>query len=601
MKAASHVIRVLITGILLAVTGPLGWSTSAGDVAQAKTLAFTISGGGAVGEGDEFATRVIGDPWDMSEQSDILPWNDLPGANISGGVLSYILPSSFPGLPLLFPAGSQIDAGKIGALYPIDADRYHWLSFRLKQSAGTSIAIRWHYARSWEPFAETVSIPVTTSDWQTYVIDLETYPRGAVFGGRSDWSGQIMGLYIGSPNSTGQMSLDWARLTADNPSANNLSISWSGAGAPINFYLDTDTTGCNGALIHTESGASANGSFAWGNSTTDQASPANFAPGVYYVCAKSGGATAYSSTPVTINQSPVMRFTRPSYTSGPDYATAAGNPWDMSDAADIDHVAHGAASFTNGLLAVSVRSDQTDQQVHLALPNNLSIDSSLYYYLTYKVMYDYPTKYNIDAGQFGRIYWASPQEQSKLIYLFPNWQVYSFDLRSLPIDWGPQWSTENWTSLRLDPIANKGHTVNFYIDYVKLTGNERVDKFADVEWQMSDPDTPVTTMKLYYDTDQAGLNGALLATLTLTNGLHSAPAVRPAVNADLSIRQTTTLTPTVYLPVIMSNYHPPCSGACYTWSTKAVTAGTYYLYACLDDGYNHQVCRYSETPLVINH
>jgi len=101
--------------------------------------------------------------------------------------------------------------------------------------------------------------------------------------------------------------------------------------------------------------------------------------------------------------------------------------------------------------------------------------------------------------------------------------------------------------------------VTFYIDYVKLTGNEEADKFADVEWQMSDPDTSVTTMKLYYDRDKAGLNGTLFATLTLTDGLRSAPAAPPAVNANLSRRQTSALTPTLFLPLVMGSYHQSVS------------------------------------------
>jgi hypothetical protein len=87
--------------------------------------ALTLSGGGVAGEGDDFATTVLGDPWDMSEPSDVLLWNDFPNAGINNGVFSYNLPSTFwAGVPLLLPSGSQIDVGKIGALYPIDTSRY---------------------------------------------------------------------------------------------------------------------------------------------------------------------------------------------------------------------------------------------------------------------------------------------------------------------------------------------------------------------------------------------------------------------------------------------------------------------------------------------
>jgi hypothetical protein len=307
-----------------------------------------------------------------------------------------------------------------------------------------------------------------------------------------------------------------------------------------------------------------------------------------------------SSAPLTINQAPIMRFTKPSYTSGPDYATDAGNPWDMNDASDVSSVANGTPSFQNGLLAVHATPSQSDQQVYLSLPNGHPIDSNRYHYLTYKVMYDYPTQFYVDSGQFSRIYWGSPQEESKLIYLFPGWQTYSFDLRSLLINWGPQWTANNWTSFRLDPIANKGHDVTFYFDDVKLTADETADTYADIQWQMADPDTLVTTATLYYDTDRSGLNGTLFATLTLTNGQRSALAL-PQVKTGVFVQTSSELSPTIFLPFVAHNYHTPCTGACYTWDTSTVPTGTYYLYTCLDDGYNHQVCRYSDTPLIISH
>ncbi len=596
-------LRVLTLVVLVAAMGLSDWHGNPGQVALAGPTApaLSISASGTVGEGDDFATTVLGDPWDMSQQSDVILWNDFPSASITSGVFSYNMPPTFwAGVPLLMPDGNQINVGKIGAVYPIDAGRYHWLSFRIKQPAGSGIVVIWNFGSSVTDDAH-LYIPVTTSDWHTYVIDLKTYSTGKM----GSWSGQVTGLHVQSNAPSGsQVSLDWARLTADNPASNSLNISWSGlSGAParVDFYLDKSNTGCAGTLIHTEPSAPASGSFAWGNSANDQAAPANFAPGTYYVCAKSGSTTVYSGSQVTINQAPIFRFTKPSYTSGPDYATEAGNPWDMDDASDVSSVANGTASFQSGLLAVHATAGQSDQQVQMNLPNGVPIDSSRYHYLTYRVMYNYPTLYYVDSGQFSRIYWGTPMQESKLIYLFPGWQTFSFDLRTLPANWGPAWATSNWTSFRLDPIANKGHDVTFYIDDVKLAGDTVADTYVDIEWQMTDPDTAVTTATLYYDTDPSGLNGTPFATFTLTNGQHLVATPSSTTNVKASIWGSGELTPTIYLPLVVNNYRPPCSGACYSWDTTAKPAGTYWLYACLDDGYNHQICRYSETPLIISH
>lgn len=605
----SFVVRLLLVCVLSSVAGPSGGRTVPEAVqAMPDAPALTISGGGVVGEGDDFAATVLGDPWDMNEQSDVLPWYDFPNASISSGVFSYNLaPTFWAGIPLLLSAGtinnpdgsSNINVGKLGVNYPIDTSRYHWLSFRIKQSGGGSVSVLWNYGKPVNYEASTNPINVT-SEWQTYVIDLRTYPKGA----GSSWTGQPWGLYLLSNAASGSLvSLDWARLTADNPAGNTVSLSWSGlaASSRLDFYLDTDNTGCDGVLIHTESSAATSGSFPWGSSAIDMAYPSNFAPGTYYVCAKSGSTTTYSSGTIQINQAPLFRFTSPSYTSGPDYATDAGNPWDMSDASDVYRIVNGTSSFQNGMLAVSAQPSQSDQQVYMQLPNGTPIDPSRYYYLTYKVLYDYAILFYTDAGQFSRIYWGDPTQESRLIYLFPGWQTQSFDLRTLSANKGPAWSSNDWNWFRLDPIANKGHSVTFYIDDVKLTGDTKADKYADLAWQMTDPDTSVTTATLYHDNDRSGWNGTLFATLVLTDGQRMAAASSFIVQPDISIRAAGDLTHTVFVPFVASNYHPPCTGACYSWNTSALPAGVYYLYACLDDGYNHQVCRYSETPLVVNH
>jgi hypothetical protein len=238
----------------------------------------------------------------------------------------------------------------------------------------------------------------------------------------------------------------------------------------------------------------------------------------------------------------------------------------------------------------------------LKLPSDTPIDPSRYYYLTYKVLYDYPIIFYTDAGQFSRIYWGggAGTQESKLSYLFPGWQTQSFDLRSLPKNWGPSWPNSNWSWFRLDPIANKGHSVTLYIDDVKLTGDTQADKYSDLTWQMTDPDTSVTTATLYYDNDRSGWNGTSFATLVLTNGQRMSTASSLELQPDVSLHATNDLTPTAFLPIVANNYRPPCTGACYSWNTMAMPEGRYYLYACVNDGHN-RICRYSETPLVIDH
>jgi len=600
-------IRILTLIVLMICICGVGWHLNQDVSALAEpqaTIIITQPDGvdDVVSEGDDFATTVLGDPWDMSQPTDIPALHGLPNGTISGGQLSYTVESNPSEVPLLFYGFvGAMDVGKLGVNYPIDTDHYRWLSFRIWQPAG-NIQIRWHYAEAFDPWSITHYLsPAPTDGWHTHVVDLETVPKAS-----GSWEGQVLGLYIisSAPQGT-QVQIDWVRLTADNPIGNSLDIAWSGlspTGSPVDFYLDSDDTGCDGPLIHTESNAQENGSFTWQQASDGVASPANVAPGDYYVCARqSDSFIGRSAGQLTVNQAPIIRFTQPSFTSGDDYATDTGNPWDMSDAADVDYVLEGDYIVGSGILTVTVPATKSDVQVYLSTPS--AIDSDRYYNLTYRLWFDYDYTW-VDVGQITRIFWGRApyiETQSSLIYDLPGWQTYSLDLRSADLVFGPEWPTADWTKFRLDPIANNtGESVTFYIDDVKLTADEQADHYADIEWEVTDPDTSVVTMTLYYDTDQSGMDGTPITTLTLTNGQQSAATVTPIANIDPPITATDELTPTLFLPLVGRNWYPTCTGACYTWNTSAVTPGAYYLYACLDDGYN-ELCRYSERPLHISH
>jgi len=203
-----------------------------------------------------------------------------------------------------------------------------------------------------------------------------------------------------------------------------------------------------------------------------------------------------------------------------------------------------------------------------------------------------------------RVFWGRAENieaVSSLIYVYPGWQTYSVDLRSLELVSGSPWNTADWATFRIDPIANgTGQDVTFYIDDIKLTGDERADLFADIRWELTDPDSSATTMDLYYDTDSGGLDGTFITTLSLTDGQHSVITVSPSVEDGSSLTRTLSLTQTVFLPLAASNWYPLCTGACYTWDTHTIAPGTYYLYTCMNDGYN-ELCRYSERPLLVDH
>ena len=231
---AERIIQILTLSVLVVSICWAGWQLdqNASVLAESQaTITITQPDGvdDVVGNGDDFATTVLGDPWNMSEPTDIPALHGVQGGMISNGVLTYtVLDSSDPyvHIPLLHAgAGGAIDAGiKVGSNYPIDTDHYRWLSFRMNQSEGY-FTVRWFYDkdRSASKANSTTNIPISLG-WHTYVIDLETVPKS-----KGDWQGQVRGLFVmiggASVGTTG--TIDWARLTANNPDGNSLDISWS--------------------------------------------------------------------------------------------------------------------------------------------------------------------------------------------------------------------------------------------------------------------------------------------------------------------------------------------------------------------------------------
>lgn len=98
---------------------------------------------------------------------------------------------------------------------------------------------------------------------------------------------------------------------------------------------------------------------------------------------------------------------------------------------------------------------------------------------------------------------------------------------------------------------------------IEPNGNDDyADKDFTIVWMDSDPDDDAS-ISLFYDSDQSGYDGVMLA-----EGL--------------------------------SEDNDGSSGY-YTWNTAAVSNGNYYIYGVCDDGVNEQVRVYSSYPVIVNH
>src|SRR6187455_1397853 len=121
-----------------------------GLAAQSAAQSFTIGGASAVTSqpGADFATTILGDPWDFTERTD---WVSMYSDNESGasawagtptqtgGVFRGVSTGIAPSVQLLYQGidGALNTLGKTGVTTPIDATRYRRLSFRARRNVGT--------------------------------------------------------------------------------------------------------------------------------------------------------------------------------------------------------------------------------------------------------------------------------------------------------------------------------------------------------------------------------------------------------------------------------------------------------------------------------
>ena len=121
-----------------------------GVAGQGQAQSFTIGGASSQTSqpGADFATTVLGDPWDLEEDTD---WVRMYTDNGSGapmfsgtptqasGVLRGVSAGNAPSIQMLYQGidGALNSVGRSGVLTPIDTSRYRRLSFRARRSVGT--------------------------------------------------------------------------------------------------------------------------------------------------------------------------------------------------------------------------------------------------------------------------------------------------------------------------------------------------------------------------------------------------------------------------------------------------------------------------------
>lgn len=172
------------------------------------SAAFSTSG--------DYATDVLADPWDFSNDEDVPPINLVGtegGFGISRDPAGFLNVDARPGstVKLVRSWGAELPWGRDGLLKPIDAATYTHLSFSMDIGQRRDMGVRYFTESGQE---NILNFFVAGPGFATYDIDL-TAP-GLL--GPSLWSGKILRLEIlaggsayGGP-SRFNIALDWARL-----------------------------------------------------------------------------------------------------------------------------------------------------------------------------------------------------------------------------------------------------------------------------------------------------------------------------------------------------------------------------------------------------
>ena len=268
-------------------------------------------------------------------------------------------------------------------------------------------------------------------------------------------------------------------------------------------------------------------------------------PGQYTLRVTRGASTG--STTFRVNAPPTLQITDPDETGGQDFASAVlGNPWDMSDGADVRAVAQDhliSRSFSGGQFhgisdGVPVATSQdgipVGDPIVYPLVNNGVVNTSRYRYLTVRMAVD--GNYDLLRGSVGRVFWGSQAGApynltvSGFFMAWPGMQTYTFDLASLttgadggiePAEGaGVAWTAAGVRYLRIDP-HEFAEQRGFHIDDVKLAAmDEPANGAFTIRFAGADADGHPATVALYYDTDRNPSNGltAITANVPLSSG-----------------------------------------------------------------------------------
>jgi hypothetical protein len=528
------------------------------------TITLTSPNNVTVAESDDYATQVLGDPWDMNNIEDIdFPYNfTLP--TVSGGVWNAVATSGQASSIWLqyqnFDVTYSYLGEKDGVNYPINTGRFTHLRLRMYAEQGGQTVLWWFRTHAANSAGNSTFLQVQPG-WHIYDLDL---PAGGP-GSNGNWTGEgsIAGLRLDAPwfTTNNDIQFDWARLTP--ATGQSVSIAWnysSNSSPTVNLYLSTspDANQDNEHLITSVPASSR--SYTWTGT--------GMAPGTYYIHASMNGAVS-SSGPLTISAAPLVRIDAPSQLSGEDYAQAQlATSWEGGNSAQFARKMNvNNVLFTPSYMQASATNN--DPELWWTDRNfDHPVDTDRYRYFNIRMWIQAPSGRPTSPWNAGpRMTWAADQyltwqQSAAFIAPYDRWIPATFDMKVVGLVVGTLGWNGPQTTLRFDVHEedDANGSPPLIPDFF------RIDKAHLTSMPISGPGTIIRwtglqgggSVDIYRDNDNSGFNGTLIA-------------------ADV-----------------------PMGQGSYVWDTLGMPNGTYWIYLVAHDALATSRW-YSLVPLVINH
>jgi len=518
------IVRLVLANVLAGASG-VCFAT----VAVTQPTVSTV-----VEAGDDYATQVLGNAWDMSDAADIDMQESISvsGQLFSGGIFSATSASQSENIyPLHMGYASSINLSR-GANHPIDTSRYRYVTYKLRVNPTSQpqftrvIGIKDGGSYGASPKATVVESnsagPLLNNTWQIVHFDMVSNNDGLFY----QWLDfpQLTGLRIdpantnaASPWASRTFSIDWIRLTAPATAAQKTSVQWTDSGSATTYsIIAVDGAGAGTAYT-----------LATGVSGTSYLADTSFlAPGQYQIQVKRADNTSGNSATFRINSPPQIAVSAPGVggDTAQDFATSVvGNPWGPFSATDFQIISNfTGVSYTNPVNSFYGRPTNSDPGWYFNLGGH-AIDTGVYRSLCFDLEVFGPR--SVGLGSVARVFWGNTpttMTTSQDIVLDDNLSDTTVghycipDLSAVPLENanGGTW-TGTMSQFRIDPdeftpaggcsTPDTCHDVR--LDKVTLSPFAQANPGYTFQWSLSDADNASSTVAVYLDPDTNPFNG----------------------------------------------------------------------------------------------